>query len=180
MAFWNKKEVRTKVVEKDPVVEIPVPKCIHTWKDFPAYIKERYTGPKQESVLEVVEPYVCVHCKERKNVTLYTETETGLTRDEHNEKRAYWERKYREILKPRIVVEDMINDEIYVDPVKLAIVDKLRSAKDETKEDTPELSVQPQRRQVEVVSTPPTKIHKTDWQYLARRDNEGKVRVDIL
>lgn len=142
MAFWNKKEVRTKTVEIDPVIEIPIPKCIHTWKDFPAYIKEQYIGPKQESTLEVVEPYVCVHCKERKNVTLYTETETGLNRSEHNEKRESWERKYSKILKPRIIVEDMINDEIYLDPVKLAIVDKLRSTKNEEKqEESPQLSM---------------------------------------
>ena len=161
MAFWNKKEVQTKVVEKDPVVEIPIPKCFHTWKDFPAYIKEKYENGK--SILEVVEPYICVHCKERENVSLYTETETGLSRSEHDKKREDWEYKYRKILQPRIIVEDMINDEIRLDPIKLAIIEKLRGAKNEEEQDeSSQLNIPPDAGSL--VPAPSNKTHKRKSQ----------------
>lgn len=183
--FWNRKRKNTSTTE----VEQPVlPPCLHTWKDFPAYIKEHYegsyecTGLNSKSILSVIEPYVCVHCKERKDITLYTETETNLTRSQHNAKREKWEQQYAKIIQPRIIVEDMINDEIYLDPVKLEIVDKLRSTKNEEKEQekSPKLSIQPTPSMVEMVSPPSARFNKGMRKIVWRDDNEGKIWLDIL
>lgn len=175
--FWNKKKKAQETVNKSET-EFKLPPCPHTWKDFPAYIRQSYDGNAKKSYLTVMEPYVCVHCKKRKDVKLYEETETNMTRSEHNEKLDRWMREYK-IIESRIIVEDMINDEILLDPVKLAIVDNLRSIQVEEKEErVPELSTQTQPKP-EVVSVPSNKFHKGMRTVVWFDDAEGNVRMDV-
>ena len=136
MAFWTKKKPE---VTPTPEAEPIKPPCFHTWIDFPWFIRHKWTpntyGDKGTSILSVYEPYVCVHCKERKDVLLYQETEEGISTKRHWDKLREWEEKYKDHAKPRPVVEDMINDAIYVDKGKVAIVAKMRGYEDEAERD---------------------------------------------
>lgn len=135
MAFWNKKK---KPIETVTLSEPIKPPCFHTWIDFPWFIRHNWTpynyGDKGISTLSVYEPYICVHCKERKDVLLCQETEDAISAKRHWEKLREWEEKYKDHAKPRPVVEDMINDAIYIDKGKVAIVAKMRGYMNETKD----------------------------------------------
>ena len=43
--------------------------CNHKWKDFPWYIDSTWCTD-QTFNLTIIEPYVCIFCKERKNIEL--------------------------------------------------------------------------------------------------------------
>lgn len=134
MAFWNRKKTET-VTPAEPIK----PPCIHTWIDFPWFIRHKWApnsyGDKGISTLSVYEPYVCVHCKKRNDVLLYQESEDGISVKRHWEKLKEWEEKYKDHIMPRPIVEDMINDAIYVDKGKIAIVAKMRGYTSEAKRD---------------------------------------------
>ena len=154
MAFWNRKkkpmdamqasEAIKKAAEKlssTPAEPTPPP-CLHTWVDFPWYLQHSFNNyqddsfpPKGESILEIYEPYVCVHCQKRKDVKLYRERPTSMTLDSHFKKIEQWNELYKDHIKPKPIVEDMINDAIYVDKGKVAIVAKLRGIEDEERKD---------------------------------------------
>ena len=149
MAFWNRKkkpmdamqasEAIKKAAEQLNSTPTPPP-CLHTWVDFPWYLKHNYDGSikgdyRGESTLILCEPYVCIHCQKRKDVELYRERQTGLTLTEHLKKMEEWNELYKDHLKPKPIVEDMINDAIMVDKGKVAIVAKLRGIEDEERKD---------------------------------------------
>ena len=137
MAFWN----RNKKVEKTEAPDFNPPKpppCPHTWVDFPWYLDHSFKNynnnnypDKGESTIVIYEPYVCVHCQKRKDVELYRERQTYMTMERHLKKIEEWKELYKDHIKPKPVVEDMINDAIYVDKGKVAIVAKLRGIEDE-------------------------------------------------
>jgi len=165
MGFWRKKatilDLKTELREKDSklraltkeydelaeaykeaIKPVAPPPCTHTWLDFPWYLDhswkpghDNYNPDIGESTLTIYEPYVCVHCQKRKDVRLYSERETGVTAKRHWNKKAEWEEQYKDHLKPKPIVEDMINDAVMVDKGKVAIVAKLRGIKDEERKD---------------------------------------------
>ena len=47
--------------------KIEEPKCRHTWKDFPWYLKSTYYSGQSSYDIAIYEPYVCILCKERKD-----------------------------------------------------------------------------------------------------------------
>lgn len=118
-----------------PEQEVPVfipPKCPHTWKDFPWYMTWEWItyGVGQQNGelnLKISEPYICVHCKERKDVDLLKLTKTNISLQKANDISDEYEKRYKDKLKPIPVLEDMINDYILVDREKLEIVEKLRN-----------------------------------------------------
>lgn len=107
--------------------DIPVIPHEHTWKDMPWYMDIRYNGQNKTAGYEIIEPYICVTCGERKNVKLEAEDWSGITVQEREKIYAKIRNKYKKYLKPRAVVEDMINNILLVkDPDYLDMVEKMR------------------------------------------------------
>lgn len=106
----------------------PAPQaCNHKWTDFPWFIDYSYTNARSLRVM-IKEPYVCVHCKKRKDVTLFDRTWSGLKYKDAMDIVSEYEREFENNLLPQAVVEDMINDMQLVDREYLFILDKLRNA----------------------------------------------------
>ena len=103
------------------------PSCDHKRRDFDWYLS--YTLKKNEagrSVLtySIMEPYVCIHCHERKDVTLETgeiplSDTTKISDILDNLVKSYPRLKYK------ADIEDAINDEIHVDREYLKFADYL-------------------------------------------------------
>ena len=106
------------------------PPCPHTWKDFPWYINFVYNTYTSELKVCIYEPYVCVHCKKREDICLDTYVRTNIPSVEKaREEVSKIEKNLEGHTKPRVLVEDMINDYIYVDREKLGIIEKIKDLK---------------------------------------------------
>lgn len=100
---------------KKPLPPSPPKPCDHHWQDFP-WIFHAYTNDKHREVhLVITEPYVCIHCKKRKDVVLLnewwtceSEKATDALIDETRE-------KYADHIQEIAIVEDMIADMQLVD-----------------------------------------------------------------
>ena len=123
MGFWS---WRKKLKNSDKPVEF---KCNHKWQDFPWYMQATYYEDIHKFEIKLIEPYVCVHCKERKDVILH-----HLVRDNYSWDDAEklvddcWE-KYGKYCKDRPIIEDMIHDMQLVDRQYLEILKNLHSEK---------------------------------------------------
>ena len=99
----------------------------HTWKDMPWYMKVYYNGTDKIAGYEIIEPYICVTCGERKNVTLEKEDYSNIGVEEREDIFKKVRIRYKKYLKPRAVVEDMINNILLVkDPDYLDMVEEMR------------------------------------------------------
>ena len=119
---------KKKVNEKDNSVEIEfkVPHE-HTWKDMPWYMITEYSESKQTASYQIIEPYICITCGERKDVKLESTQWNGITVEERKKFFQEVKDKYKDYLKPRAVVEDMINNILLVkDPEYLDTVEAMR------------------------------------------------------
>ena len=123
MGFWNwgKKAKNT-----DKPVEF---KCNHKWRDFPWYIQATYFAGTRRFELKIIEPYVCVHCKERKDVVLHHVERDGYSWNDAEKLLAECWEKYGEHCQDRPIVEDMINDMQLVDRQYLEILKSLHPEK---------------------------------------------------
>ena len=115
--------------KKEEPEQIKPPECRHKWRDFPWYIDSTYyTNGVQ--VAEVVEPYVCIHCKKRKDVTLDSYRWEHLKNyNQGCDLVSSVEETYSGKIKPRAEVEDMINDFQLVDREYLEIAASLFSGR---------------------------------------------------
>lgn len=95
--------------EPQPVV------CNHKWQDFPWYIDGTYYPSDHREIVDVYEPYVCIHCKERKDIRLLHHSTNVRNRDEADEIFDHIQNQYKEHLRDRAEIEDMINDMQFVD-----------------------------------------------------------------
>lgn len=124
MGLFNRKKQNTK---KDANVVVPEIPHVHTWKDMPWYMEVEYNGAERSAVYRIIEPYICIICGERKNVCLETQSWENINSDIRN---AYYDKirnKYKKYLKPRAVVEDMINNILLVKDIDhLHMVEKMR------------------------------------------------------
>ena len=89
----------------------------HTWKDMPWYIERTFDASENIGECKIIEPYICIVCGARKDVTL----ETYVWKDLHVAQRdlrvqAIME-KYKDYLRPKAVVEDMIHNILLVKDV---------------------------------------------------------------
>lgn len=123
MGFWNwgKKSKNT-----DKPVEF---KCNHKWKDFPWYVSAKHYEDVRQFELKIIEPYVCIHCKERKDVVLHEVTRANCSWDDALELLIDCDKKYGEYCQPRPIVEDMIHDMQLVDRQYLEIFASLHPEK---------------------------------------------------
>lgn len=118
MGFFNRKKPRS--------IEIPEIKHEHTWKDMPWYLTFSYNGETQRAEFEVIEPYVCIVCGERKDIQLDSENWSNISYKQYLSILDRLEKKYADYIKPRAVVEDMISDIKYVkDTEHLEMVERL-------------------------------------------------------
>lgn len=103
--MWFKKK-------KDEVIEASV-SCSHKWMDFPAYIDYKWDYKKDSEghnfFVKIIEPYVCIHCKERMDKTL-THLAGYNSSPEKQVKEIMNEYKQYPFISPRAVVEDMVLD----------------------------------------------------------------------
>lgn len=120
---------RKKIADQLPTYELAIPeiKHEHTWKDLPWYMEAEYNGVKNTAQYEIIEPYICITCGERKNVVLEKCAWQNITVKDREEEFAKVQKKYKKYLKPRAVVEDMINNILLVkDPEHLEMVENIR------------------------------------------------------
>ena len=117
MWFKKKEEVITPI----PIVNMG---CDHKWMDFPAYIESDYN--ERSYSIKVLEPYVCIFCKKRKNEIIAQER--GECRNP-KQKIKELEKQFEsyDIVAPRIIVEDMVKDFQNVDRNYLAWYDYLHN-----------------------------------------------------
>ena len=116
---------RKKMAEYEPV--FPELKHEHTWKDMPWYMHTSYDGGKRTADYDIIEPYICITCGERKNVTLEHGDWGNITSEERDKRYNKIRSKYKKYLKPQAVAEDMINNILLVkDPEYLQMVEKMR------------------------------------------------------
>lgn len=121
--FSRKKD--TSIPQYEPV--FPEIKHEHTWKDLPWYMEVEYNGAKNTAQYEIIEPYICITCGERKNVVLEKSAWQNISSSDRDEKYKEIYKRYKKYLKPRAVVEDMINNILLVkDPEHLEMVENIR------------------------------------------------------
>ena len=109
-----------------PIIRSPCEIFGHTWKDFPAYMTTIWNKYDKSSIV-ITEPYVCLCCKERKDVPLLHFQYYNISKSTLANMKRQYEQEYAAILQPRAIVEDMINDAIYVDREKLNAWERLHS-----------------------------------------------------
>ena len=97
--------------------------CQHKWKDFKWYIDAKWNSDCFRGKIRIIEPYVCIFCKERKEIVLLEE---GFKSSVSFDKRVKELKiKYDEYLENRVIIEDQINDFQLVDREYLEIARKL-------------------------------------------------------
>lgn len=124
--------------DRDKEVQDLPPKCSHTWQDFPWYILQHYTSTDKTSILEIYEPYVCIHCGERMDKKLFNEKIVGVSLREHTDRKKALESHFKEYIKPQPIVEDMIYDMQLVDRER---IDKFKKYKKGLDDNVPLLHV---------------------------------------
>ena len=121
--FSRKKD--TPIPQYQPV--FPEIKHEHTWKDMPWYMEISYNTSNKTASYEIIEPYICVTCGERKDKILEKTSWTGISVKERDEEYEKVRKLYSKYLKPKAVVEDMINNILLVkDPEHLEMVENMR------------------------------------------------------
>lgn len=130
MGFFNrsKKESTTQYIPPPP----PPKKCHHKFQDFPWYVEGEeggiYASP-QWYHLTIKEPYVCIYCGERQDKVLWEITRYGNHKEAIECLNSISE-KFKDQIKHRAEVEDMINDMKLVDPQYLQYYHMLQGTKD--------------------------------------------------
>ena len=100
---WQKPEI------KEP------PKCNHKFKDFPWYMSSAYHLGTDRLEATIIEPYVCLLCKERKDVLLQRYSHYEPSHKKADEWLANEIAEFKDRILPKPVVEDMIADTQLVD-----------------------------------------------------------------
>lgn len=121
MGFFNRKK---KKEEEFKLPEIPHEHC---WKDFPWYMETEYNGTERTAYYRIIEPYVCITCGQRKDVCLEQQRWSGISAEAREESYTKIRRRYKKYLKPKAIVEDMINNVLLVkSPSYLNMVEEMR------------------------------------------------------
>lgn len=103
--------------------------CCHKYKDFPWYIESNIYHHDNRKIIDyeiyLIEPYVCIKCHDRKNITLNTMEGKYTTYEKYLEQLQAVQEKYKDHIKERPEIEDMINDMIFVDKEYLDLYDQI-------------------------------------------------------
>lgn len=101
--------------KKKPIVEQPEPvekKCEHKFQDFPWFLTWNLESNYYK--IDVIEPYVCIFCGERKNKVLASYTGNNPKNGEKLLEQLH--KRFDNHIKYQEEIEDMINDMTLVDP----------------------------------------------------------------
>lgn len=121
--FGKKKKVVEAPVVVKPLVEEP--KCKHHWRDFHWYMVPHWYKDKHKTVIDIYEPYVCIHCKERQDKLLERVVTYEVdTVEAYGEALQNMYDTYKE-LAPRAMVENSILDMQLVDRQYLHLSEQL-------------------------------------------------------
>lgn len=123
MTVWPFK--RKKRAEEKPE---PAP-CRHKWQDFPWIMRFYYNYGEGTLRVEVVEPYVCIYCKERQDRLLIRDWYNEISGEQIDRLIQEYKEKYKEHCEHEAVIEDKINDFQLVDREWLEFADLLRRSR---------------------------------------------------
>lgn len=102
--------------------------CNHKWKDFPWFSLYGYDKTTNKYYFKIIEPYVCIKCKERRDEQLMVfNSETSKERDRELEK---YEEKYKDRMLDVVEVVDMVKDEQLVDREYLKLLEQFENPTD--------------------------------------------------
>lgn len=108
--------------------------CEHKFQDFPWYIESNIiTGNYQNQnrlTYRIIEPYVCIYCGKRQDVVLEQREISGYSKSSMQAILDKVQETYYERIKPKPIVEDMINDLKMVDVEHLKWYHYLAGTKD--------------------------------------------------
>ena len=123
MGLFSKRKKK----QENTQFEIPEIPHEHVWKDMPWYMEVGYSGSDKTASYQIVEPYICILCGERQNKILEKESWTHIDVESREKEYSVVRKRYRKYLRPRAVVEDMINNILLVkDPDYLDTVELMR------------------------------------------------------
>ena len=121
MWFFKHKE------KQEDIPVLPTFEHEHTWKDMPWYMEINYNTSNKTASYEIIEPYICVTCGERNDKILEKTSWAGISAKARDEEYEKVRKLYSKYLKPKAVVEDMINNILLVkDPGHLEMVENMR------------------------------------------------------
>ena len=123
---WFKKKKQLPPPKEEKVIRSPCEIFGHTWKDFPPYLEYNYKYGDTCSI-KIIESYVCICCKKRVDEVIGCRTVTSYSEAKFFKEVAHMKNEYKDFLKPRAIVEDMIHDTIMVDREKLDAWEKLHN-----------------------------------------------------
>lgn len=135
--MFGRKKHKVEDIHNELLEELLKPPCQrkggdHKWRDFPAYLAF-HTSP--QTVIEIREPYVCIYCGLRNDVNLQTMVwNNRLKKSDFEAELDRVQNEYKDLLKPRAIVEDMVNDAIMVDRETLKYWDQIHGLAEEKKE----------------------------------------------
>lgn len=116
--------------KKKPVpAVVEPPPCKHKWQDFPWIMRFYYDYDQRELKVEIIEPYVCIYCKERQDRVLIKDWYTNENKKEIDRLMDEYREKYKDYIEPEAIVEDKINDYQMVDREWLEIANMLRRSR---------------------------------------------------
>ena len=110
-----------------PMTELPAlpHECI--MKDMPWFITTEYDGEKRTASYKIIEPYICITCGKRIDKVLEEHHWANITSDWREQQYEDVRKRYKKYLKPRAIVEDMINNIILVkDAKRLEMIEEIR------------------------------------------------------
>lgn len=118
--------IKRKLANKPQLAFTPVEfKCSHIWKPFPWYEIYDYDDDEYLLKIAIYKPYVCIHCKERKDELLQTATAKCYSYASVKECNEKYISRFADKLLPVAVVEEMVADMKLVDREKLRIAEQL-------------------------------------------------------
>ena len=100
-------------------------KCSHTWKDFPWYMESTYYIDARKLYYTITKPYVCIHCKERRDEELLDIHIDGISRDEADVILTDLLKDFSDKIAEKPLVEEMILDMQLVDRKALEIAQQI-------------------------------------------------------
>lgn len=124
----KKKKEEIKTV---PVIEPPV--CRHHWKDFKWYVEACFTpwtyGKGGQLDVKIIEPYVCIHCKERQDKILAQKSYDVSSKKEAAEYVDEYIERFKDHIEDKAIINDQIADFQLVDREYLMYYEQLMRLK---------------------------------------------------
>lgn len=145
MLFGNKKRAEAQVERERAKMleELSKPICQqkggrHLWRDFPPFLIYNWAGKDGDSKISIKEKYACCYCGQVETKILESWLYTGYERKDFDKEVEKMEAKYKDILQPVAVVEDMVQDAVMLDRRKLQMWDSIHLPKEEVPQETEE------------------------------------------